>query len=74
MFLEVDEEHALTPTGSDLPRVIGHFRLHLDSVDDLPFAVGDEALIVGTLNEFYCTPMVPYLMIESVNGYSSDEF
>lgn len=74
MILEVDEPEAACPMGSDVPYAIGHFRLHLDSVDDLPFHVGDDALIVGELNGQYSTSFVPFIMIDEINGYSSDEY
>ncbi len=74
MILEVDEPEAACPMGSDVPYAIGHFRLHLDSVDDLPFHVGDDALIVGELNGQYSTSFVPFIMIDEINGYGSDEY
>jgi hypothetical protein len=72
--IQVDDPEADCPMGADAPYVIGHFRLHLDSVDDLPFHVGDDALIVGELNSQYSTCLVPYIMIDEFNGYDSDEF
>lgn len=74
VIIEIDEDEAARPMGADNPYVIGHFRLHLDSVDDLPFHVGDDALIVGELNAQYSTCFVPYIMIDEINGYGSDEY
>jgi len=74
MTIQVDDPKATPPLGSDMPLVVGHFRLHLPSLDDSPFAVGGEALIVGELNSAYSTWIVPWLMIEEVNGYDSDEY
>lgn len=74
MTIQVDDPKATKPLGSDMPLVVGHFRLHLPSLDDAPFAVGGETLIVGELNSAYSTWIVPWLMIEEVNGYGSDEY
>ena len=74
MILEVDDPKAMRPLGSDTPLVIGHFRLHLDSIDEAPFAVGDEALIVGDLNSSYSTCLVPCILVDEINGYQYDEF
>jgi len=74
MVIQADDADALKPIGSDSPLVIGHFRLHLSSLDDAPFAVGDEVQILGSLNSAYSTYLVPYLMIDEINGHSSEEF
>ena len=74
MILQVDDPMATTPLGADGPQVIGHFRLHLDSLDEAPFAVGDEALIVGELNALYSSHIVPFIQIDEINGYEYDEF
>lgn len=73
-IIEVDDPEAGCPIGADKPYVIGHFRLHLNSVDDLPFHVGDDALIVGELNSQYSTCLVPFILVDEFNGYSSDEY
>lgn len=74
LILEVDDPNATSPMWSDKPQVIGHFRLHLDNIDDLPFKVGDTALIVGGINSLYSTSIVPMIMIDEINGYDRDEF
>lgn len=73
-IIEVDEPEAACPMGADKPYVIGHFRLHLASVDELPFHVGDDALIVGELNPMYSTCFVPCITVDEFNGYDSDEY
>ena len=74
MVIQVDDAEAMKPIGSDNPLAIGHFRLHLSSLDDAPFAVGSEVQILGSLNSAYSTYLVPYLMIDEINGHSSEEF
>lgn len=74
LILEVDDPNALSPMGYEKPIVVGHFRLHLDSVEDLPFKVGDTALITGGINIAYSTYIVPMIMIDQINGYDREEF
>ena len=69
MTLAVDEEKALVPIGSDTPQLAVHFRLH---VDPMPFAVGDEVEVVGTLNSLYSSVMIPQILAETING--SEDF
>ena len=69
MTLAVDEEKALVPIGSDTPQLAVHFRLH---VDPMPFAVGDEVEVVGSLNSLYSSVMLPNIDAESING--SEDF
>lgn len=74
LILEVDDPNAISPMGYNKPIVVGHFRLHLDSVEDLPFKVGDTALITGGINIAYSTYIVPMIMIEEINGFDREEF
>ena len=69
MTLAVDEENALVPIGSDTPQLTVHFRLH---VDPMPFAVGDEVEVVGSLNSLYSSVMLPNITAETING--SEDF
>lgn len=69
MKVAVDEEGAASPVGYDRPYFIAHFRLHVDSV---PFSVGDYVEIRGSLNYMYSSPMIPLVLVDTVNG--SDDF
>ena len=38
----------------------------------MPFAVGDEVEVVGSLNSLYSSVMIPQILAETING--SDDF
>ena len=69
MTLQVEDPKALAPTGSDVPLLTVHFRLHLDSV---PFKVGDIVTVFGTVNELYSSVMIPWVLAKTING--SEDF
>ena len=69
MTLQVEDDRALVPIGSDVPLIVVHFRLH---VDPMPFQVGDVVTVYGTLNELYSSVMVPSILAKFING--SDDF
>lgn len=65
MTLLVDDPKALVPIGEETPRLTVHFRLH---VDPIPFQVGDTITVFGSLNSFYSSVMVPYILAKFING------
>ena len=69
LLLLVEDPDAVNPVWSETPQVIVHFRLHLE---EPPFKVGDEIIVSGSLNEYYSSCMIPYILLEEFNG--SDEF
>ena len=69
MTLAVADEKALVPIGSDTPQLSVHFRLH---VEPMPFVVGDEIAVVGSLNALYSSVMIPQILAETING--SEDF
>lgn len=69
MTLAVDDEKAIPPMGSDKPQIAVHFRLHLDAV---PFQVGDQITVSGTLNTMYSSMIIPYIHADKING--SEDF
>lgn len=69
MVLEMVDTKALTPVGKDKAQIIVHFQLH---VDPIPFQIGDEISVYGTLNELYSSVMVPWVLAKFING--SDDF
>lgn len=69
MTLLVDDPNAAVPIGEESPRLTVHFRLH---VDPIPFSVGDQISVYGTLNSLYSSYMVPEILAEFING--SDDF
>ena len=71
MTLEVNDDRARTALGYDLPMLTASFRLH---VDNMPFEVGQQALVVGSINPMYSTPLIPNLLVTEINGYDQDEF
>ena len=69
MILQMEDDRALVPVGSDLPQVVVHFRLH---VDPMPFQVGDVVTVYGSLNSSYSSVMLPSIDAEFING--NDDF
>lgn len=69
MKIVVPDDAGYTPIGEDHPYFIAHFRLH---VAEVPFCIGDTVEITGSINSLYSSAMVPFIMVEYVNG--SDEF
>ena len=71
MVIEVNEDNAATAMGQDLPCLVASFRLH---IDDMPFEVGQDAYVVGSVNLMYSSPLIPNIILKEINGYDSDEF
>lgn len=69
MKVKVDDDDAYTALWSDYPYFIATFRLHLE---ECPFAVGDEVLIEGTLNNLYSSVIIPVIVVKYIND--SDDF
>lgn len=69
MVVEADEPRAIHPLDSDNARMIVHFRLHKEEV---PFAIGDEVTVHGSLNELYSSVVIPSIDATEING--SDDF
>ena len=69
MILQMEDDRALVPVGSDLPQVVVHFRLH---VDPMPFRVGDVVTVYGSLNSSYSSVMLPSIDAKFING--NDDF
>lgn len=67
--LQVEDPDARHPIGAEGPQLAVHFRLHLD---EPPFRQGDTVTVRGTINGYYSSVMVPWILMESVNG--SDDF
>ena len=66
---QVEDPNARRPIESDVPQLAVHFRLHKD---EPPFRQGDTVTVRGTINGYYSSVMVPWILMESVNG--SDDF
>ena len=71
LTLEVDDDKAVPPLGSDKPLLAVHFRLHVP-LEDLPFQPGDTITVAGTLNPMYSSYICPNIDAEYFNG--SDNF
>lgn len=69
MILRVEDDRAMAPIGSDVPLIVVHFRLH---VDPMPFQVGEEVTVYGTLNDMYSSVMLPSVDAKFING--SDDY
>ena len=69
MLVTVDDPKATAPIGAEKPRMIVHFRLH---VDPIPFEVGETITVFGTLNIMYSSYITPYVLAKYING--SDDF
>ena len=71
MLVEVNDERAHKSIGFDLPIFTASFHLHLD---EMPFEIGQQVLIVGSINSRYSSPLIPNIIIEEINGLEYDEF
>lgn len=69
LTLQVEDDRAIPPIGSDYPQLTVHFRLHLD---EPPFQVGDVITVFGSLNEMYSSVIVPEILAKTING--SEDF
>ncbi len=69
MILQMEDDRAMAPIGSDVPLIVVHFRLH---VDPMPFQVGEEVSVYGTLNYMYSSVMLPSVDAKFING--NDDF
>lgn len=69
MLIMVDEERAASPVGSDFPCFIAHIRFHDPYIKYKP---GDAVEIVGKLNPLYSSHLIPFVLVDTVNG--SDNF
>lgn len=67
--LQMVDTRAMIPLNEDLPTMNVHFRLHKDEV---PFKPGDEIEVDGTLNIYYSSVMVPWILADYIDG--SDDF
>ncbi len=69
LTLQVEDPRAIPPLGADGPRLIVHFRLHLD---EPPFRIGDTITVFGTVNELYSSVIIPEILARTING--SEDF
>lgn len=69
MTVEVDDDAYGVPVGYNLPIFCGRFE-----VRDVPFTlgVGDHVDIQGTIDAVYSSPIIPMVLIKTING--TDDF